>query len=187
AGERRDACAFPLAIIDDDNALRVALPNRDGRGWKWMSYAAACVYIRTRQIPSYSKIKNAQRTDIFSQFYREVIESLTIDAKETVVMAEAGNIRKEVPSMTNQCLKLGVWEIEGLPGQALLQLRDSETPLSILRLNRSDSKRASYCRYGAKGHVSGAFKEPGRTRTFWVVRPPALSLSGNWDLKSAML
>src|SRR5439155_13565939 len=42
-------------------------------------------------------------------------------------------------------------------------------------------------RYGAKGHVSGAFKEPGRTRTFWAVRPPALSLSGNWDLKSAML
>src|SRR5207249_2001291 len=74
AGERRDACAFPLAIIDDDNALKVALPNRDGYGWKCMSYAAACVCIRTRQIPSYSKIKNAQRIDIFSQFYREVIE-----------------------------------------------------------------------------------------------------------------
>jgi hypothetical protein len=68
-----------------------------------------------------------------------------------------------------------------------LQIKDAETSVSVLRLNSDTSKRATYCRSGAKGHVSGTFREPGRTRTYWAVRPPALSLSGNWDLKAVML
>lgn len=187
AGERREACTFPIAIVHDENTLKVALPTRDGNGWNWMNYSSACVAIRTHQIPSYSKVRVTQRSDVFSQFYREVIESLVFDGKETVVMAEAENIRKEVPTMTNKGLTLGAWEIEGSPGKAPLRLRDGDTSVSVVRLNRADSKGASYCRSGVKGNVCGAFREPGRTRTFWAVRPPALSMSGNWNLKSAML
>src|SRR5207237_1262821 len=44
--------------------------------------------------------------------------------KETLVMAEAGNIPNEVPAMKNHRLNLGVWEIEGLPGQASLTVAD---------------------------------------------------------------
>lgn len=187
ANETREAHTFPMVIMDDLGMLKVALPDPDERGWAWVSYAAACVRIGAGQIPKYSKYRNSQRRDSFSQFYREVIESLVMAGIETVVMAEAANVRRELSSMTNRGLKLGVFEIQGMPGAQPLQIKDAATSVSVLRLNSDDSKRATYCRSGAKGHVSGTFKEPGRTRTYWAVRPPALSLSGNWDLKSVML
>ena len=187
AGEFRGAYTFPIVIMDDVGTLKVALPNPDERGWLWVSYAAACVRVGTRQIPSYAKVGSSQRRHAFAQFYREVIESLLLEDVETVVMTEAVNARRELTAMTNRALTLGVFEIQGLPGSQPLQIRDAETSVSVVRLNIDDSKRATYCRFGARGPVSGAFREVGRTRTYWAVRPPALSLSGNWDLKSVML
>jgi hypothetical protein len=187
ANETRGAHTFPLVIMDDLGVLKVALPNPDERGWAWVSYAAASVRIGAGQVPTYAKHRNAQRRDSFSQFYREVVESLAIEGSETVVMVEAANVRRELTSMSNRGLRLGVFEIQGMPGMQPLQIKDAETSVSVLRLNSDTSKRATYCRSGAKGHVSGTFREPGRTRTYWAVRPPALSLSGNWDLKAVML
>lgn len=187
ANEIREAQSFPIVIMDDVGMLKVALPNPDERGWAWVSYATACVRIGAGKIPTYAKYRISQRRDAFSQFYREVVESLAIEGIETVVIAEAANVRSELSSMTNRGLKLGVFEIQGMPGTQPLQIKDAETSVSVLRLNSDDSKRATYCRYGAKGHVSGTFREPGRMRSYWAVRPPALSLSGNWNLKAVML
>lgn len=187
ANETREAHTFPMVIMDDQGMLKVALPNPDERGWAWVSYATASVRIGAGQIPTYAKYKNSQRRDSFSQFYREVVESLALEGIETVVMADAANVRKELTGMANRALRLGVFEIQGMAGTQPLQIKDAETPVSVLRLNSDASKRATYYRSGAKGHVSGTFREPGRTRTYWAVRPPALSLSGNWDLKAVML
>lgn len=178
---------FPMAVMHESGILKVALPNPDERTWAWIGYAEACVRIGAGQVASYSRLRQVQRREAFSQFYREVLESLVLDGIESVVMADAANVRQELATLSNTELELGAFEISGLPAAQPLRINDRATCVSIVRLNSSDAKRATYCRYGARGNVSGTFKEPGRARTYWAVRTPALSLSGNWDLKAAML
>jgi hypothetical protein len=89
----------------------------------------------------------------------------TLEDIETVVMADATNVRKELTSMTNRELKLGVFQIQGMPGTQVFQIKDADTSVSVLRLNSDASKQATYFRSGAKGNVVGTFKERGRIRT----------------------
>ncbi len=175
----------PLAVMADAGGLRVALPDaEEGGGWRWLSYAGAAVRIGQHALPSYPRAD--QRAQMFPQFYREVLESLLADGTETVVMADAANIRKEVSAFSNQDLCLGDLQLQGLPGSSPLHIRDGASSLSVIRLSAELSKPASYSRVGAKNFTVGTFQEPGRTRTYWAVRQPPLSMDLNPKWKHAM-
>lgn len=185
SNDRRSAQTFPVVLSAHQGKLQVALMNEDERGWSWMTYAEACSRIATRNVPSFDRSTDAQRRGSFSQFFREVVESLLLDGKETIVFVDAENIRREVSSLSNRELTLGTFELQGLPGKSPLRITDGGK-VSVLRLNSESTKRASYCRSINKHHVYGTFREPGRTRTYWSVRKPPLAMDANLDLRSAM-
>jgi RNaseH domain of pPIWI_RE len=115
-----------------------------------------------------------------------VLESLLADGTETVVMADAATIRKEVSAFSNQDMCLGDLQLQGLPGATPLHILDGASNLSVIRLTAELSKPASYSRVNAKNFTVGTFQEPGRTRTYWAVRQPPLSMDLNPKWKHAM-
>lgn len=185
AFERRSRQFCPLAVLADAGGLRVALPDvGEGGGWRWLPYADAAVRIGQRALPAYPRAD--QRAQMFPQFYREVLESLLADATETVVMADAVNIRNEVSAFSNQDMCLGDLQLPGLPGSTPLHVRDRASNVSVVRLSADTSKPTSYSRVDAKNFTVGTFQEPGRTRTYWAVRRPPLSMELNPKWKPAM-
>jgi hypothetical protein len=189
AYERRPRHIFPLAVMNDGGGgLKVALLDADGGGgWTWIDYADASVRIGQLAVPTYAKARHDQRCQAFSQFYREVLESLLQDGIETVVMAQGGNIRNEIAAFSNSELCLGNFQIQGLPGTVPLRVEDGASNLSVIRLNTEPGKPVSYSRVHAKNFTQGTFQEPGRKRTYLGVRRPALSMELNPDWKPAML
>ncbi len=182
---RRDALSFPIVVKAENDTLQVAMLDTMRQGWRWMSYAEAGALIGRREVPKFAKMSNFQRSQLFSNFYREVLESLNDDV-ETIVLSDATNIRKEVDAFSNKGLRLGRFSIAGLPGTPLLQLEDESSSMSIVRFNSDPAKRATYSRIDAKNFTEGTFREEHAIRTFWAIRKPSMTITKNFALKAAM-